>query len=87
MDYVLPSGEKITNYYDKETGLKAQFVETAKTPQGEVSVPTKLQDYKEVNGIKFPHSILINNGMMSFKLEMATIEVNPALDDAIFKVQ
>lgn len=87
VEYIMPAGEKITNYFDKESGLKVQTVETAKTPQGEVSVPTKLQDYKEVNGIKFPHSILVNNGMMSFKFEMATIEVNPALDDAAFKVQ
>jgi predicted Zn-dependent peptidase len=87
VEYVFPAGDKITNYFDVETGLKVQTVEMAKTPQGEVAIPTKLQDYKEVSGVKFPHTILVSQGPMNFKFQVSSLEVNPTLDDAIFKVQ
>ncbi|MBL7872335.1 MAG: insulinase family protein [Cyclobacteriaceae bacterium] len=87
VEYVLPAGEKITNYFDVETGLKVQTMEMAKTPQGEIAVPTKFQEYKEVNGVKFPHVMLVSQGPMNFKFEVSSLEVNPMLDDAIFKVQ
>ena len=87
VEYVFPAGEKITNYFDKETGLKVQTVEVAKTPQGEISVPTKLQDYKEVGGVKLAHSILVSQGPMVFKFQVSTAEANPTLDDSLFKVQ
>ena len=87
VEYVFPAGEKITNYFDKETGQKVQTVELAKTPQGEISVPTKLQDYKEVGGVKLAHSILVSQGPMVFKFQVSTAEANPTLDDSLFKVQ
>jgi zinc protease len=87
VEYVFPAGERITNYFDKETGLKVQTVEVAKTQQGEISVPTKLQDYKEVGGVKLAHSILVSQGPMVFKFQVSTAEANPTLDDSLFKVQ
>ncbi len=87
IEYVFPAGAKLTNYFDKATGLKVQTIQYAKGPQGEVVVPTKYQDYKEVNGIKFPYTVLISQGPMNLKFETASLEVNPVLDDAIFKVQ
>ncbi len=87
VEYVLPAGEKITNYFDVETGLKVQSMEMAKTPQGEIAVPTKFQEYKEVSGVKFPHVMLISQGPMNFKFQVSSLEVNTALDDAIFKIQ
>ena len=87
VEYMFPAGEKIINYFDKDSGLKVQTIEQAKTPQGEISVPTKLQDYKEVGGVKLAHSILISQGPMVFKFQVSTAEANPTLDDALFKVQ
>jgi len=87
VEYQFPAGEKITNYFDKETGLKIQTLELMKTPQGEIAVPTKYQDYKDVNGVKFPHTVLVSQGPMNFKFQVSNLEVNPVLDDAIFKVQ
>jgi zinc protease len=87
VEYHLPAGEKITNYFDKESGLKIQTIEVVKTPQGEISVPTQYQDYKAVNGVKFPHAVLVSQGPMNFRFQVSSIEVNLALDDAIFKVQ
>ncbi len=87
VEYAFPAGEKITNYFDVETGLKVQTMEMAKTPQGEIAIPTKFQEYKEVSGVKFPHVILVSQGPMNFKFEVSSLEVNATLDDAIFKVQ
>lgn len=87
IEYVLSKGSKSTEYYDKETGLRIQSVVMEKGPQGEVAVTTKLGDYKEVNGVKFPHTMGQTLGPMNLKFSATSIEVNPALDDAIFKVQ
>jgi zinc protease len=87
IEYILPAGEKLTSYFDVETGLRVQSTEIAKTPQGEIAIPTKYQDYREINGVKFPHVILVSQGPMNFKFEVSSLEVNPTLDDAIFKVQ
>jgi zinc protease len=87
IEYQFPAGEKVMNYFDKETGLKVQTMEQVKTPQGEIGVPTKYQDYKEVNGVRFPHTVLVSQGPMNFKFEVSSLEVNTSLDDAIFKVQ
>jgi len=87
VEYEFPAGEKITNYFDKESALKVQTVEQVKTPQGEIAIPTKLQDYKEVSGVKFPHTILVSQGPRTFNFQVSSLEVNPAMDDAIFKVQ
>lgn len=87
VEYEFPAGEKITNYFDKESGLKVQTMAQVKTPQGEVAMPTKLQNYKEVSGVKFPHTILVSQGPMTFNFQVSNLEINPVLDDAIFKVQ
>lgn len=87
VEYQFASGGKSTHYFDKATGLKLQSVKEVKTPQGTNAVPTKYDNYKEVNGIKFPHTTSISMGPMSLKFEVSTVEVNPSIDDAIFKIQ
>ena len=87
VEYAFLAGAKTLNYFDKTTGLKVQSVEFVKGPQGEMAIPTKFQDYKEVSGIKFPHTMLATQGPMTFKFEVSSLEVNPVIDDAIFKIQ
>jgi hypothetical protein len=87
VEYTTPKGEKTSDYYDKETGLKIQTVSVQKGPQGEAAVATKFGDYKEVKGVKVPHSISQAMGPMTLKFEAQAVEVNLALDDALFKVQ
>lgn len=87
VDFVLPKGSKVSEYYDRETGLKVQTVQLVKGPQGEAPAATKYADYKDVNGYKFPHTISQAMGPMSLKFEVQAIEVNPAVDEALFKLQ
>jgi len=86
VEYLFLAGEKITVYFDKETGLKVQMLQTVKGPQGEVIVPTKYQNYKEVNGLKFPHTILISSEPMNSDFQVFSLEVNVPVENAVFKV-
>lgn len=87
VDYVFPGGGKMSTYFDKESGLKIQTISYVKTPQGEVAVPIQFQDYKDVNGVKLPQTLLQSMGPMKLKFENSSAEANVALDDSLFKVQ
>jgi zinc protease len=87
VEYLLPLGEKTLDYYDVQTGLKTQFVMFQQTPQGEQAVPVKYGEYKEYQGLKFPSSFSQAMGPMTVKFTVENIELNPKVDDAIFKVQ
>lgn len=73
-------------YYDLKTGLKVKSLKVVKTPDGkEVKVPTIFSDYKEVNGVKFPHSISQKMGPMDLNFVVKEIKVNEGVSDEDFK--
>lgn len=73
-------------FYDIKNGLKVKEVRTAKGPGGkEVKVPTLFSDYKEVNGIKFPHKIGQKMGPMDLNFIVKEVKVNEGVSDADFK--
>ncbi|MGB0880693.1 MAG: M16 family metallopeptidase [Polaribacter sp.] len=76
-------GEEI--FYDMESGLKVKSITTVKGPQGEVKVPTTYSDYKEVNGIKFPHKMGQKMGPMDLSFEITEIKINEGVSDEDFK--
>ena len=72
-------------YYDMTSGLKVKEVKTSKMPNGkEVKVPTVFSNYKEVNGIKFPHSIEVKSGPMNLNFIVKEIKTNEGVSDADF---
>jgi zinc protease len=87
VDYIFSTGGKISNYFDRNTGLKIQTVTYVKTPQGEVAVPIQFQDYKDVSGVKLPYTLIQSMGPMKLKFETSSAEPNIALDNTLFKVQ
>ncbi len=82
--YVIVHG-KSEIYYDVETGLKVKMVTTAQGPQGEIKVPVYFSDYKEVNGIKFPHKIERSMGPMKMEFITEEIKVNEGVTEEDFK--
>ena len=73
-------------YYDMTSGLKVKEVKTAKGPDGkEIKVPTVYSDYKEVNGVKFPHAIGIKSGPMNLDFIVQEVKVNEGVFDADFE--
>lgn len=66
-------------YYSVATGLKLQ---TESTTAGTV----KYKDYKEVDGLVMPMTMIITNGMlpMPLKAKITSIVFNQKLDDSVF---
>lgn len=82
--YVIKDGTSEI-FYDVKTGLKLKEVKTVKTPRGDVSIPTTFSNYKEVNGVLFPHSVGTKSGPMDLKFEVQEIKINEGVTDADFK--
>ncbi|WP_082893794.1 insulinase family protein [Rufibacter ruber] len=87
LELTLPSGKKSFHYFDKETGLKVREVATEQTSIGTANQTTDLKDYREVNGIKFPHQIDLHIGGQILSSKVTSVEVNKNLKDDLFKVK
>src|SRR5699024_10635647 len=79
--YVVKLSDEQSVYYSVDSGLKLQTVET--TPMGEAT--TSYKDYKEVKGVKFPHTISLPIGPQSLDLKAESIQVNENIDTADFE--
>ena len=81
------SGKKSYNYYSVESGLLVRSVNELSTPQGNVTQTTDMDDYREVNGLKYPFKILQSFGPQSIDLTVESVEVNTGLADDLFEVK
>jgi hypothetical protein len=71
-------------YFDTQTGLLIRQDAERETPQGKVPSETYMDNYKEVDGVKLPHSVRIVNPMFTLEMKMEEIKHNVAVDDAKF---
>ena len=85
IELTLPSGKKWYHYYDIETGLKIREVSTIDSPQGSFTQTVNMSDYKEVDGVKFPHKLSQQLGPQSIDLEVTAININQDISDEMFK--
>jgi zinc protease len=84
----MPSGKKITEYYEVATGLKIREVSTVDGPQGESAQITDLSDYRTVKpGVMIPHTTTLDMGAQLIKLEMKSITLNGKMNNADFEVK
>lgn len=79
-----PGGLLGTFYFDKQTHLLVRYVRQTPSPVGRISIQQDFDDYRDVNGIKFPfkYSFLWLDGR--FTADIAEVKVNPAIDSAKF---
>ena len=82
--YVIKA-DKSEIFYDVKTGLKVKEEKTAKGPQGEIKIPVTFSDYKEVNGVKFPHKTTRAMGPMKIEFITKEIKINEGVSDADFQ--
>ena len=69
-------------YLDADTGLEARIV--SESPAG--LLEQELSDYRDVDGIKVPFSIrTLSAGVPMMSITVEKVEINPKIDDAIFK--
>lgn len=93
-DYTLGGIEKIegadayavktadaTYYYDMKTGLKVGEVKKQKMQGQEIEIPTYYSNYKEVDGVKLPFTVKVNQMGQDMQLDVQSYELNKATAD------
>ncbi|WP_116544098.1 insulinase family protein [Pontibacter virosus] len=80
------SGQKTLHYFDKATGLLLKDVKSMQTPQGAITQTKSYKNYKEVDGVKYPHVIETVVGPQVIKAEVQSVEVNKGISDDAFKI-
>jgi hypothetical protein len=71
-------------YYDAQTGLLIRRDFVLDSPQGQLATETYLKDYKEVDGVKVPFTVVQSNPAVSFTIKITEVKHNVAVDDAKF---
>lgn len=81
------SGGVITNYYDINTGYKVKEVRVVNDAGGNAlqTITTDYTDYRDVNGIKYPYHLNIDQGQFVIELTVKNIAMNSGLSDGDFK--
>ncbi|WP_245833551.1 M16 family metallopeptidase [Nonlabens spongiae] len=83
--YIIKWSDTKNRYYDIQSGLLLAEENIMKTPQGEMSNVLRFEDYKEVEGVKFP--MMLKQDMMgqTLSFEVKKMDVNSGLSDKDFE--
>jgi len=73
------------DYYDTETGLRLREDKIEVTPDGEMVQTTHLSDYKDVDGILYPHKLDLAIGPQQISATIDVIKLNTGIDDSMFQ--
>jgi len=88
VNIVYPSGETSIHYYSVQTWYKIRQTQNTQTPQGEMTMSTDFSDFKEIDGIIFPHQFKIPMGSnMNMNAEVNSIEINTGIDNEVFIIK
>ena len=84
-----PDGKKTNEYYDVVSSLKIREVSSQPGPDGQpATVTTDFGDYKEVNGVLFPHNMTLSGIFpVPMKGTVSEIKANAGIDDAVFELK
>ena len=81
--YVIKSGD--TKYfYDIKNNLRVQSVSEVEAQGQKMLITSKFKDYREVNGIKVPYTLILNQGM-ELEFKFSEILINEGVTDADFE--
>jgi len=86
--YVMETNDgtsKKFDYYDKETFLKFKSVSITTVEGQTMEMSRVYADYKDVNGIAFPHKMSQNIGELQLDGTVKTIEINGKVDPKMFE--
>lgn len=81
--YELPSGKKTTSWYSVKNNLLIKTSSMEKTEQGNMEIINMISDYREVNGVLFPHAIKTAIGDVIYE----SIEINTGVKDDVFNIK
>lgn len=71
-------------YFDTESGLPVHTEDVFTTPDGPYTVKTDLDDYREVEGLKFPFRVKVTEKGAVSNMKITQVNVNPEIDDSVF---
>jgi outer membrane lipoprotein-sorting protein len=77
-------GTPETWYFDATTGLLVKLDLERESPQGKMAVQVFQEDYKEVDGIKIPHTVRQVTSAFSITIKLEEVKHNVPIDDAKF---
>lgn len=83
---VLPSGLRWFAYFDSETGTKLKEEKELQTQMGLMNQTLTFSDYKEIEGVKYPHKIVQSVAGQTIDVTVSSIKVNKGLLDDIFVI-
>ncbi|WP_339646559.1 pitrilysin family protein [uncultured Salegentibacter sp.] len=83
--YVVALSENYKAYYNVDSGLKMQTVQTASQAGQTMSIPTGYSDYQEVEGVKFPFKMTQAAGPQTFEFNVTEILVNEGVSAEDFE--
>ena len=83
-----PIGASNTEFYSLEKNHLLKSVVTNEVNGQQMTMITEFKDYKDVQGISFPHT-MVTSGMMPVPMEMKLIslEINNNIDDSSFTIE
>ncbi len=87
IEVTAPNGDKHTDYFSQESGMKVRTVAIESTPQGDVSVIADYMDYREVSGVAYPYKIKRKMGPQNMDMEVTEIKVNGKIGADVFKAK
>lgn len=82
----LPSGLRWFTYFDVESGLKVKDQREIQTQMGLSEQTVIYDDYREVEGVKYPYKITQSFGGQSVDVTVSSIKVNRGMSDDIFVI-
>lgn len=83
----LPNSAEWLQYYDMETGLKVRDSKDIITEQGKFKQITEFEDYRTVEGIRYPYRIKQYLGNQILEFSIQTIKVNTGISDELFTIE
>jgi len=88
IDQTFEDGEKITVYINAKTYLPYKSITTSIGPTGgEVEEETIMADYREVEGMMVPFSLMIyQDGQEFITMTVSEVKVNTGLEDSLFQM-
>ena len=78
------NGQNFNLYFDEDTGMLLRMVRFADSLMGRVPTQLDFSNYKEVNGVKMPFTIITTWTDNQTITELTTIQANTAIDAAKF---
>jgi zinc protease len=80
------TGDKSTMFFDAKTFLVEKVTAVVKGPQGDYGMIQRMSNYKNVNGIKFPGKLTLEQDSVVIIMDNLEYTINTPIDDSEYKV-